>query len=92
MITHDFYQLLADTRVQAHIDATDTALDCPECRPTWGDLVDEYYYAHTEDYDAGYLTSGQLLEIARTWATTYIATALRIWARYDAEQSARGAE
>lgn len=92
MTTHDFYQLLADTRVQAHIDATDTALDCTEFRPTWGDLVDNYYYAHLDDVDADYLTSDQLLEVTGTWATAYISTALQIWARYDAEQAAREAE
>jgi len=92
MTTHEFFQLLADVRVQAHVDANDTALDCTEFRPTWGDLVDDYYYAHTDDYDAGYLTSEQLLEVARTWATAYLATALQIWARYDVEQAAREAE
>ena len=92
MTTHDFYQLLADTRVQAHIDANGSALDCTEFRPTWGDLVDDYYYAHLDDVDAGCLMSDQLLDVSRTWATAYINTALQIWARYDAEQSAREAE
>jgi hypothetical protein len=92
MTTHEFYQLLADVRVQAHVDAHDTALDCAEFRPTWGDLVDDYYYAHLDDFDAGYLTSEQLLDVARIWATAYIATALHLWARYDVEQSAREAE
>ncbi|MGL4680190.1 MAG: hypothetical protein ACRCWC_12530 [Plesiomonas shigelloides] len=92
MTTHDFYQLLADTRVQAHLDANDTALDCADCRPTLQELADDYYYAHTEDYDAGYLTSEQLQDVAQAWAIVYHATALHIWARHDVEQAARGAD
>lgn len=87
MTTQEFYQLLADTRVQAHIDANDTALDCVDFRPNWGDLCSDYYFAHCDDWESGYLAHDQLLDIARVWADVYYATALQIWARYDAQSA-----
>jgi hypothetical protein len=92
MTSHEFYQLLADVRLQAHIDANDTALDCAEFRPSLQELFDDYQFSHACDVDAGYLTSEQLLDVAQAWATVYHVTARQIWARYDVEQAEREAE
>ena len=87
MTTHDFYQLLADTRVQAHIDAHTSALDYAD-RPSRLELAQDYRFAHTEDYDGYYFSEAQLDDLADTWASVYYATALQIWARYDAQSAA----
>ncbi len=91
MTPHDFYQLLADVRVQAHVDAHDTALDCADFRPSLQELSDDYQFSHAYDVDAGYLTSEQLQDVAQAWAIVYHATAIHLWARHDAEQAAREA-
>jgi hypothetical protein len=91
MKTHEFFQLLADVRVQAHVDAHNSALDCADFRPTLQELADDYEFSHAYDVEAGYLTSEQLLDVAQAWASVYHATALQIWARYDVEQAQRDA-
>ena len=92
MNAHEFYQLLADVRVQAHVDAHNSALDCTEFRPTLQELSDDYQLSHACEVDAGYLTSKQLLDVAQAWAIVYHATALHLWERYDVEQAKLEAE